>query len=217
MTEAKTIGNIVAPWRFLLFLAVFVVGIPLANIRLHNLALSLMTGFDVAAVLFLLICAPLIHSNDCNLVREHAKQNDANRRGLIVLTAIVMIVLLAAIGAETMDHRPEPLTKFLVIATLVIAWLFANLVYTFHYTHLAYRMDKKAGDSGINFPGTKTPVYWDFVYFAFTIGMTFQTSDVTISDAHIRRFVTFHAFAAFIFNIGVLAFTINVIGSGAGR
>jgi uncharacterized membrane protein len=213
MAERKTIGNIVAPWRFLLFLAVFIVGIPIANSQLHNPALSLMAGFDAAAILFLLICAPLIHSRDADLVREHAKRNDANRRGLIVLTAIVMIVLLAAIGAETMDHRPEPLTKTLVISTLILAWLFANLVYTFHYTHLAYRLDRKKGDSGINFPGTDRPVYWDFVYFAFTIGMTFQTSDVTISDPVIRRFVTLHAFAAFIFNIGVLAFTINVLGS----
>ena len=213
MTERKTIGNIVAPWRFLLFLAVLIAAGPVANRFLHNLALSLMAGFDLAAILFLMICAPLIHSRDSALVREHAKQNDANRRGLIVLTAIVVIVLLAAIGAETMDHRPEPLTKVLVIATLILAWLFANLVYTFHYTHLAYSLDKKTGDSGINFPGTAKPVYWDFVYFAFTIGMTFQTSDVTISDARIRRFVTLHAFAAFIFNIGVLAFTINVLGS----
>jgi uncharacterized membrane protein len=213
MTEAKTIGNIVAPWRFLAFLAVFIVGIPIANSQLHNPALSLMAGFDVATILFLLICAPLIHSRDPILVREHAKQNDANRRGLIILTAIVMVVLLAAIGAETMVHRPEPVTKFLVISTLILAWLFANLVYTFHYTHLAYRLDRKKGDSGINFPGTDEPVYWDFVYFAFTIGMTFQTSDVTISDPIIRRFVTLHAFAAFIFNIGVLAFTINVLGS----
>jgi len=213
MAEPRTVGNIVAPWRFLLFLAVLIICVPLANSRLHNSALSLMAAFDLAAVVFLLVCAPLIHSRDAKLVRDHAQQNDANRRGLIVLTAIVMVVLLAAIGAETMDHRPEPLTKFLVIATLILAWLFANLVYTFHYTHLAYRKDETPKDSGINFPGTKEPVYWDFVYFAFTIGMTFQTSDVTISDPGIRRFATLHAIAAFIFNIGVLAFTINVLGS----
>jgi uncharacterized membrane protein len=44
--------------------------------------------------------------------------------------------------------------------------------------------------------------------------MTFQTSDVTISDERIRRVVTVHCLAAFVFNIGVLAFTINVLGSG---
>lgn len=43
--------------------------------------------------------------------------------------------------------------------------------------------------------------------------MTFQTSDVTISDGRIRRVVTLHCLAAFIFNLGVIAFTINVLGS----
>jgi uncharacterized membrane protein len=43
--------------------------------------------------------------------------------------------------------------------------------------------------------------------------MTFQTSDVTVSDSGIRKFVVLHSFGAFVFNIGVLAFTINVLGS----
>ena len=214
MAERRTIGNIVAPWRFLLFLAILALGAFFATSRLHNAALGLMAGFDVAAFLFLLVCAPLIRSRDPNLVREHAKQNDANRPGLLLLTGIVMVVLLAAIAAETMDKRPEPLTKMLVIVTLCLAWLFSNLVYVFHYTHLAYAGGKKESCTGLEFPGTAEPVYWDFVYFAFTLGMTFQTSDVTISDSGIRKFVTMHTFGAFVFNIGILAFTINVLGSG---
>ena len=214
MAQRRTIGNIVAPWRFLLFLAVFGAGTPFAIARMHNSWLGLMTAFDIAAALFLLVCAPLIASHDPALVREHSKQNDANRSGLILLTGIVMVVLLAAIAAETMEQRPEPLTKFLVVATLFLAWLFSNMVYAFHYTHLAYRGGTRASCTGLDFPGTPDPVYWDFVYFAFTIGMTFQTSDVTVSDSEIRRFVTLHSLGAFVFNIGVLAFTINVIGSG---
>ena len=173
-----------------------------------------MAAFDIAAVSFLLVCAPLIRSRNPALVREHAKRNDANRPGLLLLTGIVMVALLAAVAAETMDQRPEPLTKVLVIATLILAWLFSNLVYAFHYTHLAYRGGKTESCVGLDFPGTPDPVYWDFVYFAFTLGMTFQTSDVTISDSGIRKFVTLHAFGAFVFNIGILAFTINVLGSG---
>ena len=44
--------------------------------------------------------------------------------------------------------------------------------------------------------------------------MTFQTSDVAIGDRMIRRVVTIHCLAAFVFNLGVLAFTINVLGGG---
>jgi uncharacterized membrane protein len=124
----------------------------------------------------------------------------------------VVAVLFASIAAETVGQRPEPLTKSLVITTLVLAWLFTNTIYAIHYAHLAY-IQPDAGDCGLEFPGTRQPVYWDFVYFAFTLGMTFQTSDVTITDPRIRRVVTVHCFAAFVFNIGVLAFTINVLGS----
>ena len=42
--------------------------------------------------------------------------------------------------------------------------------------------------------------------------MTFQTSDVDISDKGIRNVVTIHCLAAFVFNLGILAFTINALG-----
>ena len=88
--------------------------------------------------------------------------------------------------------------------------MLSNTVYALHYAHLAYGDELQC--KGLSFPGTNEPLYWDFVYFAFTLGMTFQTSDVTISDQRIRRVVTLHCLAAFVFNIGVLAFTINVLG-----
>ncbi len=43
--------------------------------------------------------------------------------------------------------------------------------------------------------------------------MTFQTSDTDICNSGIRKTATFHSLAAFVFNIGVLAFTINVLGN----
>jgi uncharacterized membrane protein len=119
-----------------------------------------------------------------------------------------------AIAAESVGHNPQPETKVLIILTLALAWLVSNLIYALHYAHLAY-MSPDLGCSGLEFPGTPEPLYWDFIYFAFTCGMAFATSDVIIKDQHIRKVVTVHCFAAFVFNIGVLAFTINVLGSGA--
>ena len=52
----------------------------------------------------------------------------------------------------------------------------------------------------------------DFLYFSFTLGMTFQTSDTGVESRHMRQVVTLHCLTAFVFNIGVLAFTINTIG-----
>lgn len=213
MAKPRTIGNLVAPWRFLLFLAVLVVAVPVIHRLLGRWALGAMGGFDVAALVFLALCLPLLGTREASEIRGHAVANDANRHLLLGLTGIVMAVLMIAIAAETIGHNPQPFTKSLIIATLAIAWVFSNTIYALHYAHLAYTRPE-AGCAGLEFPGTSQPVYWDFVYFAFTCGMAFATSDVQITDQHIRKVVTVHCLAAFAFNIGVLAFTINVLGSG---
>ena len=203
------IGRTIAPARFLLFLALLVAATPLAAHLLGDTLQGIMIGFDSAGLVFLLSCLPLLRISDPEIMRDHAQANDANRTVLLILTFIVSMAVLATVGAETIGAGTEaPLTKILVVATLIIAWTFANLVYALHYAHLFYIMG-----GGIAVPGTKTPGYGDFVYFAFTLGMTFQTSDVVVEDAGIRRTVTLHCFAAFVFNLGVLAFTINVLGS----
>jgi uncharacterized membrane protein len=207
-----SIGNRVAPARFIAFILLLAAAAPVATRILHDSALGAMAGFDAAALAFILSCLPLLRVADPATIRDHANANDANRAVLLAITGVVMLVLLLSVAAETVGSRPQPFTKGLVIVTLILAWLFSNSVYALHYAHLAYREGKTAGCDGIDFPGTTQPAYWDFVYFAFTLGMTFQTSDVTISDAAIRRAVTVHCLAAFVFNIGVLAFTINVLG-----
>jgi uncharacterized membrane protein len=215
MAERRAFGNMTSAPRFLAFLIVLIVSTPLARLLVHGWYLGFMAGFDMAALVFLLSSIPLLSTREAAVIRNHAIVNDANKTLLLIITGIVTAVLFTAIAAETVGQRPEPLTKMLVIGTLALAWLFTNTVYAVHYAHLAYTRPGKA-DLGLEFPGTKQPVYWDFVYFAFTLGMTFQTSDVTITDARIRRVVTVHSLAAFAFNIGVLAFTINVLGSGSG-
>jgi len=212
MAERRAFGNMTSAPRFLAFLIVLVIAAPAASFALHGRYLGFMAGFDVAALVFLLACISLLSTREAAVIRDHAIANDANKTLLLFIAGIVVAVLFASIAAETVGHRPEPLTKSLVIATLVLAWLFTNTLYAIHYAHLAYTRPEGVA-SALEFPGTKQPVYWDFVYFAYTLGMTFQTSDVTIKDEGIRRVVTVHCFAAFVFNIGVLAFTINVLGS----
>jgi uncharacterized membrane protein len=206
------IGNRLAPVRFLIFILLLAAAVPAATMLLRDPALGAMAGFDVAASAFILSCLPLLRIGDPAVIRDHAVDNDANRAVLLGITGVVMLVLLLAVAAETIGDRPPPLTKVLIIVTLILAWLFSNSVYALHYAHLGYRRGEGGACSGVDFPGTPKPLYPDFAYFGFTLGMTFQTSDVTISDPAIRRTVTVHCLAAFVFNIGVLAFTINVLG-----
>ncbi len=211
MAAREGIGNTIAPLRFIAFIIILVTAVPVAT-RFFDTEHAIMIGFDVAAGVFLLSCIRLLSTREAAEIRDHAQRNDANRVLLLAVTGVVMTVLLVVMGVQTVGGTPQPFTKILIIGTLATAWLFSNTIYALHYAHLAY-LDPQRGCAGISFPDTDVPVYWDFVYFAFTLGMTFQTSDVQIGSTAIRRVVTFHCFAAFIFNIGILAFTIGVIGS----
>ena len=215
MTKPLSIGNRIAPPRFLMFMVLLIVGAPLATKLLGNWALGSMAGFDVAAFVFLASCLSLLGTAEARVIREHAQANDANRVGLLVITGIVIAVLMIAVAAEAVGRNPLAYTKVLIIATLALAWLFANMVYALHYAHLVY-MHPDVGCVGLHFPRTEHPVYWDFVYFAFACGMAFATSDVEVTETRMRKIVTIHCLAAFGFNIGVLAFTINLLASGGG-
>jgi uncharacterized membrane protein len=43
--------------------------------------------------------------------------------------------------------------------------------------------------------------------------MTFQVSDVVVHNQGLRRLVMLHGLIAFVFNIGAVALTVNVVGS----
>jgi uncharacterized membrane protein len=213
MAKLPTIGNRIAPWRFIMFVVMLLVLAAPAGLWLGSWWLGIIAAFDVAAVAFLTSCWSILEIGDPAEIERIARLNDANRRVLLVITAIVMAVLMIAVAAETVAGHPEPLTKWLIVLTLILAWLFSNTVFALHYAHMAY-IRPPAGCAGFKFPGTPEPVYWDFVYFAFTCGMAFATSDVEVTDQRVRRVVAFHCLAAFAFNIGVLAFTVNLLASG---
>lgn len=204
----------VSPWRFIIFVVVLLVSILPARALLGSLSLGVIVAFDVAALIFFGLCWNLLRIEDPAKIERIAERVDADRLLLLVITAIVTAVLLIALAAETVAKHPGSLYKFVVIATLIIAWLFSNTVYALHYTHLAYSAPGK-GCFGFNFPKTPEPVYWDFIYFSFTLGMAFATSDVEVTELRIRKIVAFHCLAAFSFNIGVLAFTVNLLASSA--
>ncbi|MGN6269361.1 MAG: DUF1345 domain-containing protein [Sphingomonas sp.] len=207
------LGNHIAPPRFILFCLVFVVGLFVAIPPLGP-GRGTMAAFDAASALFLVSIAPLLRNADAQSMRAASKRNDANRIGLLALTGLVMAVILVAVAGE-LKAKDDGATVGLVIGTLALSWLFSNMVYALHYAHQFYVGDDRGKDSGgLDIPGCPEPDYWDFTYFAFTLGMTFQTSDIDITSGKMRRVAIGHCLAAFVFNIGVLAFTINVLGGG---
>jgi uncharacterized membrane protein len=207
------LGKRIAPPRFIVFMAVCVIGFPVAWSFLPWAQASMAT-FDAAALLFFVLISPLLDDR-ADEMRQSAEQNDANRAVLLAITGIVSAVVLAAVASELgQTGKPKPVEVVLIISTLALSWLFSSLIYALHYAHMFYGDDGGKDSGGVEFPDTKEPDYWDFLYFSTCLSMTFQVSDMDIISGRMRRVVMFHCLAAFVFNLGIIAFTINVLGGG---
>lgn len=213
----QTIGNRIAPLRFIAFAVLLPLGF--CGWRMIEPSSpwqdSLAMGFDLAAAAFLLSLVPILRHFSVADMRRHARDNDANRTLLLLITSALAVFIMIAISGELAPARQGNAAAMVkLLATLALTWLFANAVYALHYAHSYYfdDVDQSRHRGGIEFPGNEPPDYRDFAYFAYTLGMTFQTSDVAITAPEIRRVVLVHSLVAFAFNIGVIAFTINALG-----
>ena len=92
---------------------------------------------------------------------------------------------------------------------VVSAWAVTHTAFTLRYAHLYY--DDSGGKGGLDFPGGEPPDDFDFAYFAFTVGMCFQVSDVAVSRSAFRRWVLAHALLSFAYNTAIVALTINLL------
>ena len=85
-----------------------------------------------------------------------------------------------------------------------------NTVYTLHYADLHYRSRGVAIAFG-EAAGPERPSYRDFAYVAFTIGMTYQVSDTTVSDPKVRHTVLVHAFVSYLFGVVIVGGSVSLI------
>jgi uncharacterized membrane protein len=180
---------------------------------------ALVVGFDLGALAFAVSLLPLVRDHGAADMRTHSALNDANRGWVLAITALTALTILAAITSELPAAKHGDWFAIAkLVGTLGLTWVFTNLVFMLHYAHMHYSRaaDGKTDLGGFEFPGTEEPVYWDFLYFSFTAGMSFAASDVNVTSQEVRKILVVQCLLSFVFNIGVLAFSINVLAGAAG-
>jgi len=201
------------PPQHVAFLVSFVSGFLLLVGR-YGFATATLGAFVAAAALFIGFTAILMRRNSAERLRLHAVRYDASRPLLLLIAALVFSVVILALVIELARNTPHSDSQILLaITALLLAWMFGNLTMATHYAHLFYQSAGEKRRGGLDFPGTNEPDFWDFCYFSFVVGMTFQVSDVVVNDQGLRRLVMLHGLIAFVFNIGAVALTVNVVGS----
>jgi len=190
--------------------AIFVVtGAVLIALGLR-LATAILLGFDLAAVVYLAALARLFNQSTPAHMRLQAKAQDTGRWGVLWSAVVLSGVVLVALGTELHAAKGGGLAALGVgVLSVVLSWLFLNIMFALHYAHGFYG-DFGEKHSGLEFPDTPKPDYWDFAYFAIVIGMTFQVSDVQITRRSLRRLAAAHGLLGFLFNTVILALSVNI-------
>jgi uncharacterized membrane protein len=180
------------------------------------------TAWCAGGAIYLMLAYRIMSTCDSDRIRSRAARQDDSA---IVILALVLIAIFASFAsilglvAEAREASRGAKLAYvgLAAATILVAWAVMQAVFTLHYAHEHYAPNNLArdGTGSLDFPSDPIPDYWDFLYFATSIGATSQTSDVSIRSKGMRRLVTLHAIVSFFFNTMVLAMTINLAASVA--
>jgi uncharacterized membrane protein len=176
--------------------------------------LRTVAGWDVAALVLLVLVWRIILRASPEETARRAAAEDVGRSfvwAVVVLGSTVSLfaATVALRNAHTMAPQAERELVLLCLLAVATAWFLCHTTYALRYAHLYYRDDGDLG--GLGFPGTEMPCLLDFAYYAFTIGMCFQVSDVTVTQHRMRQATLGHALLSFVFNTAVLALALSLL------
>ncbi len=170
-----------------------------------------LAGWDVLALAFLF--RQLRAMRRGRIEGESASDWLLPVRGMQLRYGAVIVASAAGLSSGLMivivDQEPDwsftlETIRILAALTVVLAWLILHTGYAMHYANIYF-----AYGEGMTFPGTAAPNFLDFAYFAFTIGATFATSDVEVTNRRIRHAVIWHSVLSFFYNAAVLGIAIG--------
>lgn len=175
-------------------------------------------GWNAGVLLFLVLIIAMMARTDATEIRDRSIAEEEGRftvLTLVIMAAAMMLIAIAlgVFSAKELQGTPRALRLALTFLTVIDSWAFVHVIFTIYYAHEYHAEIKgrgKGNRGGLDFPGEKIPDYFDFLYFALTIGMTAQTSDVVIRSRRMRRLAIVHGIVSFVFTTAVISLTVNL-------
>lgn len=168
---------------------------------------------------YLVLTAVKVPTLTADVLKKHAAGADEPAWAIFAITFGAVVLALASLFLAISRH--EALSIGLALLSVALGWLTIHTMVALHCAYLYWRPQRGPGKGhrhrgGLEFPGTAEPNGFDFLYFAFVIGMTAQTSDVQITSTGMRRLNILHAVVSFFFNTVLLAVAVNLAVSLGG-
>jgi uncharacterized membrane protein len=181
--------------------------------------ISLLASWDVFVLCYLVLGWMLIAGTDEMQTRLRAQRYDPGGYVLFLLIVVAASASFIAIGFMVSGIGELPFWQratrlTLSVGALFLSWLLIHTAFAFHYAKLYYFLPsgREEHHRGLRFPDDDEPDYLDFAYYSFVVGMTSQVSDVAVLSRPMRRLTLIHGILSFVYNIAILAMSINIIG-----
>jgi uncharacterized membrane protein len=166
-------------------------------------------GWIVFAVVFLVRTWSVVGRMSASDTAVHATREDPTARAGGVILTVASLASLAGVGLllSGASHGSKVVEPALAVASVALSWLIVHLLYTLKYAAYYY----SGRDGGVDFNQKSDPDYHDFAYLGFTLGMTYQVSDTSISSREIRHAALRHALLSYVLGAVVIASTVNLV------
>ncbi len=215
-TEAlfTRLGRVVTGWPRLFLAAGVAIAVMVAgHFAGARPVTAILVGWDAGVIVFLAAVVELARSADTDDIRRNAARQDVGQFVVLTLSAVAALASVIAIYAEVSQGGDGPIANWrlaLGVVTIILSWFFVHIMFAVHYAHEYYGPSRDQ-PGGLLFPGEDSePDYRDFFYFAITVGMSTQVSDVSVTNRRVRKTVLAQGIVAFWFNVAVLALLINI-------
>ena len=176
----------------------------------------LVATWDIFSVTILVLLWAVIFTADIERIRKVAASEDLSRTVsffFVLIAASASLLAVVALLRTTHNLAPQMLARHIALSIVAVgaSWLLVHTVFTLRYAHIYYDANPDGSDvGGLDFPGhDPEPDYLDIAYFAFVLGMTAQTADVSISGRDQRRLALLHGLISFVFNTTLVALVIS--------
>ena len=185
-------------------------------------SMRLLICWSTFALLAIILVWVVLFTKDPYEVRRTARTQDSNATALFTVVVSASMISLLAVGVLLGSAKSLPKAELgahvaLSVTSVIVSWFLVHTLFSLRYAHLfyagAHKMEREKVQGGLDFPGDDSPVYIDFAYFSFVVGMTCQTSDVDVSSTSMRRLTLVHGLISFCFNTAIIAMFVNIVAS----
>jgi len=181
-------------------------------------------GFLSAMVVDLLAITRTAQQMTATATRLVFSGRRANRRQMVKRTMLMTFMSIGMLSFSVHDVHtasilPPNIRILIYFTALFTTWMQLHIGFAIYYAKHYFSLNPAPAADGPNpqgfvFTGSDEPVFTDFLYVAFAVGLTYAMSDVNLEDSRVRRMVLVHSIVSFLFYSTVISAMLNLVTSG---